>query len=211
MAGGGTARSTRSGARDVFINCPFDADYKPLFYAITFSVIRSGFTPRCAIEIDDSAQIRLVKIEGIIEECRYGIHDLSRTETDGTPPLPRFNMPLELGVFLGARRFGDAVQQRKRALILDTQPYRYQKFISDVAGQDIHAHGGDPARAAREVATWLRQQSKSKLVPGGSRIAQEFGEFLSILPALLEDRQLVPDDVTFGDFADIARLYIDTL
>jgi hypothetical protein len=200
-----------AGTRDVFINCPFDLAYKPLFYAITFSVIRSGFTPRCAIEVDDSAQVRLVKIENIIEECRYGIHDLSRTEPDGSPPLPRFNMPLELGVFLGARRFGDATQRRKHALILDTERYRYQKFISDVAGQDIHAHDGNPAKAAREVATWLRQQSKSKSVPGGAKIAQEFTAFQTILPALLDDRQLVEDEVTFGDFADIARLYIDTL
>lgn len=199
------------GARDVFINCPFDATYKPLFYAIVFSIIRSGFTPRCAIEVDDSAQVRLTKIESIIEECRYGVHDLSRTETDGDPPLPRFNMPLELGVFLGARRYGDSLQKRKRALILDTQQYRYQKFISDVAGQDIHAHGGSPSTAAKTVAIWLRQQSRYTTIPGGTKIAGEFDAFMTILPALLDDRQLAPDDLTFGDFAEIAKSYIDTL
>ena len=30
-------------ARDVFINCPFDHLYRPIFYAIVFSVLRSGF------------------------------------------------------------------------------------------------------------------------------------------------------------------------
>lgn len=197
--------------REVFINCPFDVAYRPLFYAITFAVIRSGFKPRCAVEIDDSAEVRLIKIQDLIESCRYGIHDLSRTETDGEPPLPRFNMPLELGVFLGARRFGDETQRRKLALILDTQQYRYQKFISDIAGQDIHAHGGDPARAAREVATWLRQHSRLKNVPGGAKIAEEFATFIGYLPRVLAERQLLVDEITFNDFVEAAVVFVDAL
>ena len=198
-------------ARDVFINCPFDAAYKPLFYAITYAVIRSGFKPRSALEADDGAEVRLLKIQTIIEQCRYGVHDLSRTEADGNPPLPRFNMPLELGIFLGARRFGGPDHAKKRALILDTQPHRYQRFISDIAGQDIHSHGGRPARAIVEVATWLRMQSKSTTVPGGTQIADEFRQFLIDLPAILSDRQLGVAELTFGDFASLATAYIDTV
>ena len=82
---------------DVFINCPFDAEYKPIFYAIVFTIVRAGYRARCALETDDAAENRLGKIIKIISECRYGIHDISRTETNGDPPLPRFNMPLELG------------------------------------------------------------------------------------------------------------------
>lgn len=108
-------------ARDVFINCPFDPTYKPIFWAIVFTVLRSGFSPRCALEADDSSENRLSKIEAIIEECRYGIHDISRTEVDGDPPLPRFNMPLELGLFLGAKRYGNRDQKTKRALVLDRE------------------------------------------------------------------------------------------
>src|SRR5215203_6365251 len=87
--------------RDVFVNCPFDPHYKPLFYAIVFTVVRSGFRVRCALETDDATENRFSKISVIVKECRYGIHDISRTEADGDPPLPRFNMPLELGLFLG--------------------------------------------------------------------------------------------------------------
>ena len=47
-------------------------------------------------------------------------------------------MPLELGPFLGAKRFGDPVQREKRKLILDLEQYRYQKSISDLEGIDIH-------------------------------------------------------------------------
>ena len=40
---------------------------------------------------------------------------------------------------MGAKRFGRPRQREKRLLIFDTEPYRYQKFISDLAGMDIHA------------------------------------------------------------------------
>ncbi len=49
--------------------------------------------------------------------------------------LPRFNMPLELGIFLGAKRFGSQKQKQKNGLILDREKYRYQSFCSDIAGQ----------------------------------------------------------------------------
>src|SRR5689334_11199778 len=124
-------------SRDVFLNTPFDPVFHPIFDAIVFAIIRSGFRPRCALEANDSSENRLTKIQSIIEQSRYGVHDLSRTESDGSPPLPRFNMPLELGLFLGAKRYGAPPQNRKRALVLDVEPYRYQRFISDIAGQDI--------------------------------------------------------------------------
>ena len=57
-------------------------------------------------------------------------------ELDETNRLPRFNMPLELGLFLGAKSFSDEPRQKKkRCLILDSNPYRYQKFLSDIAGR----------------------------------------------------------------------------
>jgi hypothetical protein len=198
----------RSSARDVFINCAFDAQFQPIFHAIVFAVIRSGFRARCALETDDGAENRFAKIQNVIERCRYGIHDLSRTESDGDPPLPRFNMPLELGLFIGARRFGSREQKRKSTLILDREQYRYQRFISDIAGQDIRAHGGDPARAIEAVATWLRIQSRSTTVPGGRRIAEEFTIFREDLPGILGARALHPEEMTFGDFVAIVTAWI---
>lgn len=125
---------------NVFVNCPFSADYEDFFRAIVFTVIRTGFVARCALEVDDASQNRFEKICEIIAECRYGVHDISKVELDTSSNLPRFNMPLELGLFLGAKRFGN--QPKKKCLIFDRDQYRYQKFISDIAGQDIHAHHG---------------------------------------------------------------------
>jgi hypothetical protein len=131
----------------VFINCPFDPQYQSLFEAIVFTVSVCGLRPRCALEEEDGSQIRIEKIFNIISTCRFGIHDISKTELDEVNFLPRFNMPLELGIFLGAKRFGAGEQKDKTCLILDREKYRYQKFISDIAGQDIRAHGDDPKEA----------------------------------------------------------------
>lgn len=186
-------------SEDVFINCPFSDDYDSYFKAILFTVIRSGFNPRCAREDDDGGDVRFDKICRIIEDCKYGIHDISKTETDGEPPLPRFNMPLELGLFLGARKYGDAEQALKKAIIFDREPYRYQKFISDISGQDIHAHNNDVGQLIVGVAAWLRRASKRKTVPGGTAIAEEYAVFMDNLPIMLAARHMKPQDLTYDD------------
>jgi hypothetical protein len=43
---------------NVFINCPFDSEYTPLFEAIVFAVNDAGFRPKCARERLDSSQVR---------------------------------------------------------------------------------------------------------------------------------------------------------
>lgn len=187
---------------DVFINCPFTPDYDPFFKAVLFTVIRSGFKPRCAREDDDGGEVRFEKICRIIEDCKFGIHDISKTELDQASGLPRFNMPLELGLFLGAKKYGDDEQSRKKVLIFDREPYRYQQFISDIAGQDIHAHAGEVRRLIIEIAGWLRRASQRRTVPGGAELADEFERFHKALPGMLTLRQLQPEDLTYDD--DIA-------
>lgn len=84
---------------NVFINCPFDSEYRAIFYALVFAVHDCGYIARCALEIDDSGIVRIQKIEQIIADCRFGIHDICRVEADPQTQLPGFNMPLELGLF----------------------------------------------------------------------------------------------------------------
>ncbi|WP_426042731.1 hypothetical protein [Brevundimonas sp. TWP2-3-4b1] len=194
--------------RDVFINCPFDAAYQVMFRAIVFAITRSGFRARCSREVDDTSLTRWSAISDIIDQCRYGIHDISRTELDGDPPLPRFNMPLELGMFLGAKSFGDEAQKRKRCLVMDFDEYRYRRSISDLSGQDIRAHRNDPGACIEAVAGWLRVQSRSKTVPGGRAMAAEFQGFEAVLPALCLDLRLEVDEMTFGDLTTLASEYI---
>jgi hypothetical protein len=117
-------------------------------------------------------------------------------------------MPLELGLFLGARKFGGRAQSRKKALILDSEPYRYHAFISDIAGQDIHAHGGEIQRLIEEVATWLRDEARHPDVPGGRAIAAEYMRFCDDLPAIAAVKRLETDELTFKDLTAIAAQWI---
>lgn len=162
----------------VFINCPFDGAYEPIFRGIIFAVHHMGLKPRSALEISDGGQLRLDKIFGLIENCKYSIHDISRTELDSNHGLPRFNMPFELGLDLGCRKFGKR-HATKTALILDVERYRYQKFISDIAGLDIEEHRGSIATAITVVRNWLRHSYNALSVkaPSGTTIYGRYQAF----------------------------------
>jgi hypothetical protein len=192
----------------VFINCPFDAQYKPLFEASVFAIFDCGFWPRCALEIDDASEVRIDKVFNIIAECKYGIHDISRTEVTSASGLPRFNMPLEPGMFLAAKRFGAGGQKQKVCLILDSMPYRYQQFLSDIAGQDIQVHNNNGREAITVVRNWLRSASGSKVLPGGMEIYRRFQLFERELPALCGVLRVHRDELTFKDSASIISDWI---
>lgn len=188
----------------VFINCPFDDGYKPLFEAVVFAVLNCGYTPRCALELSNSGQVRIGKINDLIAGCRFGIHDISRTEPDPVNHLPRFNMPLELGLFLGCQTFGGHKHKHKSCLIFDFEKYRYQKFISDIAGQDIKAHGQSPERIIKGIRDWLRPHSPHPL-PGGQHFADLFAAFQAVLPNLCHRQNLVRDELEFVDLVAMIR------
>lgn len=195
---------------DVFINCPFDGEYRGIFDAIVFAVMDCGFRPRCALEIDDSGQVRLDRIVDIIRSCRFGIHDLSRTELDTEHQLPRFNMPFELGMFLAAQRFGSGKQKRKVSLILDRDRYRYQKFISDIAGQDIRDHKDSISNVIRVVRDWLRSHvGRTRQIPGGEVIGHRYEEFSQELPRLCSPLGLNPADLTFPDYSHLIETWLE--
>lgn len=208
--------------RNVFINCPFDNEYLPLFQALVFTVTDCGFIPRCALEAEDSGDVRIQKIMGIIEECCYGIHDISPTEsiafprTDGSLDyLPRFNMPLELGLFMGAQRFGNKQQRRKNYLVFDREKFRFQKFISDLAGQDIKIHEwpGLAALAATRnqainrlilgVRNWLTTKTDGNLLPGARLLTSRFQQFEGQLPVFAIELGQHTADLSFYDLLAI--------
>jgi hypothetical protein len=83
----------------VFVNVPFDRKYSRLSDAVIFAIYDCGFVARSALEIEDSGQARVEKILDIIEQSKFGVHDISRAGIDRNTKLARFNMPLELGFF----------------------------------------------------------------------------------------------------------------
>lgn len=195
---------------NVFVNCPFDKNYLPILESITFAIHDCGFIARSALEYDDGCEVRIRKIQEIIRFCRYGIHDLSRIELSQRSGLPRFNMPLELGIFLGAKSFGSGPQELKKCMILDTDPYRYQRFCSDIAGQDIHFHEDNPVEALKKVRNWLSNHTASVRVrvPGGTVMARRYYQFQKELPLLCDDLYLGRYELQFNEYRKIVAYWL---
>jgi hypothetical protein len=195
--------------QSVFINCPFDNQYWPLFEALVFSVIACKFDPRCALEELDSGTVRLEKVVRIIRSCRLAVHDLSRVELSGRRSRPRFNMPFELGLDIGCRRFGRREFGKKRILILDSKRHRYQAFISDISGQDIPTHNNVPDNLIRRVRDWLRVNSGRSALPGQRHITRSFRAFTRSLPENCRQNGLDRKNLLFVDYVWLARIWIE--
>ncbi len=195
-------------ASSVFINCPFDLDYDDIREAIIFAIYDCGFVPRCALEEDNGGDITFVKIQSLIAECKFGVHDICRTELDDMNGLPRFNMPLELGVFIGAKRFGNSSQKHKNCLILDTEQYRYQKFISDIAGHAVCAHQNDPEEAIKHIRNWLNTASGRRTIPGGSEIARRYRLFIDELPNMCAAIPMAFEELTYNDYSNFVSEWL---
>ena len=189
-------------AKSVFINCPFDKHYRPILNALVFAVHDSGYIGRSAQEVSDSGEVRIKKILRLVRECKFGIHDISRTALDPKTRLPRFNMPLELGLFLGAREFGDRRQRTKVTLVLESEKYSYLKFCSDIGGQDPEAHDGKPSRAVMIVRNWLRTHSDVEM-PSAEQMRQRFTRFRRQLPSVCNRLRCRADSLIFADYAAV--------
>jgi len=187
----------------VFINCPFDNPYWPLFEAIVFCIIDCGFIPRSALEDADSGTIRLNKILGLLRGSQYAIHDLSRAELGNDSFLPRFNMAFELGLDLGCRTFGMRTLRRKRCLILDADQFRYRASLSDISGQDIRTHHNSPDEALTIVRQWLRTMSRRTTIPGAKLIKARFTTFNQQLPLLCDELGLDRLDLQFVEYVTL--------
>lgn len=191
----------------IFINCPFDRRYLPLFHALIFAIHDSGFYSRCALEVLDTGEARLAKIMRIIDQCGLGVHDLSRADASRTK-LPRFNMPFEAGLFYGCKEFGTGRHKNKRILVLDSEPYRYLKVLSDLAGQDAQWHHNKPEKVIEKVRNWLRTSSNLQGMPGGTKIWRRYQQFRRDLPALLRTAHVSVKEINQFEFYSDYREFV---
>lgn len=152
----------------VFINCPFDAEYKELLRPLVFTVVFAGFEPLLSSLTSDSGENRLDKICGLILSARYSIHDLSRLKSEKEGDFQRMNMPFELGVDYGTRQHGEDHHRDKRFLILEEEQHRYKIALSDLSGVDIKVHENDALEIIRCVRDWFYETlgMTSLITPG---------------------------------------------
>jgi hypothetical protein len=191
--------------KNVFINCPFDAAYAQLLKSLVFSLLYLGFRPIIS-QTKSSGKNRGDQIMEYIEQSMYGIHDLSRSRQMKRGEFPRFNMPYELGLDMGCLRFGGIRHDQKKILILEKDPFHYQKVLSDIAGQDISNHNNDPELLIRRVRDWF-SNNDSRALEAPAKIWNRYNQFSAYLLDKLKEEGYESKDfesLPIGDFIKFA-------
>jgi hypothetical protein len=125
----------------------------------------------------DSSEVRIDKIQAIIEACKYSIHDLSRIKATEKGEFYRLNIALEIGIDMGCKLYNpDPKYKTKQSLILEGEKFSYQKALSDLSGSDVRCHHDDPEELVEEVRAWLASFVEWDL-PGPNTIWYEYNAF----------------------------------
>ena len=127
----------RKRVQSVFLNIPYDAQFEELYLAYIVGLTQLGLKINATLAVPN--QDRLKRIVGLIEKSDVSIHDLSRIESSSG--IPRFNMPLELGLALFRSHI---TRGRHRVFVFEKKAYRVQRSTSDVNGIDPQIHKGRP-------------------------------------------------------------------
>lgn len=183
-------------SKNIFVNCPFDDDYRQLLIAIIYTVLYFGYIPRLSLERADSAESRIEKILGLIKESKLGIHDLSRIVSSGKDEHYRMNMPFELGIDYGCQKLKGGKWSQKKILILEKERYRFQKAISDLSGSDIKSHNNEVDKVIGAVRDWLVTEELNR-GDSGAKVWASYNEFQAYLydEVVENDGHNSPDDV----------------
>jgi len=189
--------------KNVFLNCPFDEEYRQLLEALIFVVRFLGYKPRIALERADSSDSRIHKIVTLIKESKFGIHDLSRiVATEEGQPF-RMNMPFELGIDYGAKVLADSgFFAAKKLLVLEEKRYRFQKALSDMAGSDIKSHDNDPYKLIKVVRGWFLISDGNRS-PAPGVIWEQFNYFNAYLADKLEEKGFKVDEIEKIDIPEL--------
>jgi hypothetical protein len=149
-------RSSR--IESVFLNIPYDNAFENLYLAYIVGLTQLGLRINATLAIPN--QGRLKTIMDLIEQSNLSIHDLSRIELSSG--IPRFNMPVELGLALYRSR---VTRGRHRVYIFESKPYRTQRSTSDVNGIDPQIHHGTVTGLMAGLRNIFRQPGDVTTVP----------------------------------------------
>ncbi len=172
-------------SKSVFINCPYDPEYRDLFEAILFSTVCCGFLPRCALETGSVARPRMERITDAIFSSKYSIHDLSRCRGEGNEGLARFNMPLELGIAIAHQFTSKDILHDWLVLVPKGHPYI--RYVSDLAGYDPMTHEETVETVIPNVITWLATRPDATKTPTPKQVLDVFPSFKRSIARLATD------------------------
>lgn len=150
------ARNSR--IQSVFLNIPYDAQFEDLYLAYIVGLTQLGLKTNATLAVPN--QGRLDRIVELIKESDFSIHDLSRIELSSG--VPRFNMPLELGLAL---YHSYATNGRHKVFVFEKKPYRTQRSTSDINGIDPQIHSGGPKGVMIGLRNIFHQPGATTTVP----------------------------------------------
>jgi hypothetical protein len=142
----------------VFLNIPYDTAFEDLYLAYIVGLTQLGLRINATLAVPN--QGRLDTIIDLIEQSDFSIHDLSRIEL--SRGIPRFNMPVELGLALYRSRI---TRGRHRVFLFESRRYRAQRSTSDVNGIDPQIHGGTARGLMAGLRNIFRQPGNVTTVP----------------------------------------------
>jgi hypothetical protein len=191
---------------EVFLNIPYDHNYKRLFLAYIAGISAFGLVPRTTLEIPGSTR-RLEKILALIETCRYSIHDLSIVELDThAPRTPRFNMPFELGLSVAIQ---EAMKGNKHEwFVCEAKRLRLLKSLSDLNGTDPYIHDGKIAGVFRELCNIFTRPQMQPTTQLMWQVYREMGRNLTEILRRSGNNSLFQTRV-FKDLTFVASDYVN--
>ena len=160
--------------KNVFINCPFDKNYRGLIEKLIFILQFYGFNILMSVN-KSSSNDRLSEIIKMINDSKYTFHDLSRHKAEKKGEIARFNMPFELGIDFGCNQYGRN-RRNKIIAILDSSPHAYDIHSSDLSGRDILYHQNNSETLFKIIPDWL-STSTGKLYDSPKKLKGYFSEW----------------------------------
>jgi hypothetical protein len=91
---------------------------------------------------------------------------------------------------------------------MDREKYRYQKFISDLAGVDIEAHGNNPEDVLAHVRDWLRNTPGKRPAMGSNDLKGLYRKFCAALPDIAKELGQSTESLTFPDFEQAVTTWL---
>ena len=161
---------------NVFINCPFDEQYRALLRPLLFTLCYLNLTPRIASERFNSYENRMDKICELINVSDHSIHDISRCKSTQADEYFRMNMPFEFGIDYGYVRFN---QLDRKMLVMEGERFDFQKTISDASGVDVKCHNNEPEDVIRCIRNWVIEADIVVSADSPTRIWYYFTDFTS--------------------------------
>lgn len=183
--------------KSVFINCPFDNTYNVMLHSMIFTIVTMGYLPRLSLESSDAGIVRLEKITEIIKQSRISIHDLSKIKSEKSGEFSRMNMPFELGLDFGCRKYatdGDRLCDKK-FLVIGSKAYDYMKALSDISGIDIQYHNDKEKNLIKSIRHWFVTNEELEDVASPNEIWMKFMDFNAEFVLYTREKGYESDDM----------------